>query len=255
MPRRGHDYPWANLHGRFQLGFVARLVGPLGHDAESAKNCEVLSVGSRRPRSGTLRVGLTNMADQAPASDAELIESIQNGIARAGDGLFEKYASRVYYLALRELRSHADADDVRAETFLRVLKSIQERSVRSSGSLGPFILGTARNVILETLRSPDRKAHGSELPEIASPELDQQPDLDVRRAISATIDRLKPREREFLRLHYFEELPKDEIARRIGIDAERVRLLKHRSLKNFREIYQRLKKIADTKGGKSSHQC
>ena len=72
-------------------------------------------------------------------------------------------------------------------------------------------------------------------------------DEDVVHAIELTIRRLKPREREFLRLHYYEDLDKEEIARRIGIDAERVRLLKHRSLKSFREIYERLRKTVDTK--------
>ena len=46
--------------------------------------------------------------------------------------------------------------------------------------------------------------------------------------------------------------PKEEIARRIGVDEERVRLVKHRCLKSFREIYERLKKISDTKVGKRS---
>ena len=44
--------------------------------------------------------------------------------------------------------------------------------------------------------------------------------------------------------------PCDDRCRRIGIDEERVRLVKHRSLKSFREIYERLKKISDTKVGK-----
>ena len=62
-------------------------------------------------------------------------------------------------------------------------------------------------------------------------------DQRVKDAIDAVIAQLKPRERDFLRMYYFEELPKEEIARRIGIAEERVRLLKSRTLKSFRERF------------------
>jgi RNA polymerase sigma-70 factor (ECF subfamily) len=195
------------------------------------------------------------MADPAPVSDAELIESIQSGVSAAGGELFQRYSDRVFYLALRDLRSRADAEDVRAETFLRVLQAIRNQQVRSPEALRSFILGTARNIVLEMLRSPHRVPHEHDVPDVPSPAPNPELDDDVQRAIEATIHRLKPKEREFLRLHYYEDLPKEEIARRIGIDEERVRLIKHRSLKSFREIYQRLKGIADTKGGKSSLKC
>ena len=192
------------------------------------------------------------MGEQAQAPDAELVQSIQNGIESAGADLFAKYAGRVYYLALRELRSPADAEDVRAETFLRVLKAIRNQQVRSPDQLSSYILGVARNIILESLRSPHRAANERDVPDVASP--DPEPELgeDVRQAIEVTIHRLKPKEREFLRLYYYEDLPKAEIARRIGIGEERVRLVKHRCLKSFREIYERMKKISDTKVGKRS---
>jgi RNA polymerase sigma-70 factor (ECF subfamily) len=189
------------------------------------------------------------MNDHGPSSDADLVRSLLNGADSAGTELFERYSGRVFYLALRELRSPADAEDARAETFLRVFKAIQSQQVRSPDSLGSFILAIARNVILETFRSSHRAMHDSEMPDLPSPEPDPMLDEEVRQAIQATLHRLKPREREFLRLQYYEDLPKEEIAQRIGIDEERVRLIKHRSLKSFREIYERLKKIADTKRG------
>jgi RNA polymerase sigma factor (sigma-70 family) len=54
--------------------------------------------------------------------------------------------------------------------------------------------------------------------------------------------RLKPRERQFLRMYYYEELPKEEIARALGIKEERLRLIKSRALKSFRGIYEKLKR-------------
>jgi RNA polymerase sigma factor (sigma-70 family) len=185
-------------------------------------------------------------------SDAELVRLIQNGDQVAGSELFERYGDRTYYLALRDLRSRSDAEDVRAEAFLRVLRAIQAEQIRAPEMISSFILSTARNIILETLRSPLRAASG-EVPDQSDANANPLLDEEVTGAIAHTLRLLKPREREFLRLHYYEELPKEEIARRIGIDQERVRLIKSRALKSFREIYQRLRKAVDTKGGVPSH--
>jgi len=186
------------------------------------------------------------MDDQV--SDSLLAQNIQHDAS--AEALFNKYSARVYYLALRQLRSSADAEDVRAETFLRVLRALQNQQIRSPDALGSFVLGTARNVILELLRAPHRLKHDHEIPDLpSSPEDSGAVNENVARAIEIVIRRLKPRERDFLRLHYYEDLGKEEIARRIGIAEERVRLIKHRTLKSFREIYQQLTKNVDTKRG------
>jgi RNA polymerase sigma-70 factor (ECF subfamily) len=240
----GHPVPLrafpTAFKGEITPGFVSTIFG-----AWSSGSTGTISI----PRMTEIRRSM----DKPPATDAELVSGIQAGDESAGADLFERYSKRVYYLALRELRSTADAEDVRAETFFRVLKAIQAGQVTSPDALRLFIRGTARNIILETLRSPLRAAR-DEVPELPAPELPGMVDDDVRGAIQEAIRRLKPREREFLRLHYYEDLPKEEIARRIGVDEERVRLIKSRCLKSFREIYQRLrgiadKKIADTKRG------
>jgi len=44
-----------------------------------------------------------------------------------------------------------------------------------------------------------------------------------------------------LRMHYYEELPTEQIAERTAIAPERVRLVKSRALKHFRELYGRRK--------------
>jgi len=48
----------------------------------------------------------------------------RHGRGHAETALYQKYSAKVYYLALRESKSAPDAEDVRAETFLRVLQAI-----------------------------------------------------------------------------------------------------------------------------------
>ncbi len=193
-----------------------------------------------------------------PAStDVELVASIQGGHSGAETALYEKYAAKVYYLALRESRLPHDAEDVRAETFLRVIRAIRGNQVRSAAALPGFILGTTRNVLYELFarRRQAGKVTDPDTAELTMPSHEKLfLDFEVQQAIEQAIVRLKPRERDLLRMHFYEELPVDEIARRSGIARERVRLVKSRALQHFREAYKRLEaatapKRIDTRRG------
>jgi RNA polymerase sigma-70 factor (ECF subfamily) len=182
-------------------------------------------------------------ADKAsPSFEADLVAKIQGGQTEAEAELYEKYSARVYYLALRQTRSPQDAEDVRTETFIRVLQAIRGNQLRSASSIAAFILGTTRNVLHEFMRRYQAEdTDRSRTREASVPSHEHLLlDSDVRSAIEQTIARLRPRERDFLRLYYYKELPRNEIARRTGIAEERVRLVKSRALKHFREIYTRL---------------
>ena len=181
--------------------------------------------------------------------ELQIVEEIRRGDGSAEAALYEKYGQRVYYLALRELRSREDAEDVRTETFLRVLQAIRQDRLRSPEALSSFVLGTANNVIREFIRQRTRSEPltPDTIESAANPE--DPPFLDpiAQRTIEQVARRLKPREQAFLRMYYYEELSKEEIASRLGIDEARVRLIKSRALKSFREIFERLTKKVDTK--------
>ena len=179
------------------------------------------------------------------SNSTELIASIQNGQSDSETALYEKYSARVYYLALKETRSQHDAEDVRAETFLRVLQAIRGNQIRSAEALGAFVLGVTRNVLRELYAK--RRQGGDAIPAeeagLAIPSHEQvYLDQEIRSAMQRTIERLRPREQLVLRLLIYEELPSEEVARRADIAPERVRLIKSRALKHFREIHSRLKR-------------
>lgn len=197
---------------------------------------------SMRRRGNRFRTGLRVLA----ATDTELVAAIQGGQADSEAVLYNRYSAKVYYLALRDSKSPQDAEDVRAETFLRVLQAIRRNQIRSADALPGFILGVTRNVLRElyarraqadTIVEPDQVSLS--FPSHERIFLDQE----VEVAIQETIARLKPRERAVLRMHFYDELPTEEIARRVAIAPERVRLVKSRALKHFREIHTRLTKV------------
>ena len=196
--------------------------------------------------------------DQAPAStDTQIVADIQNGQTQAEAELYRKYQARVYYVALRASRSTHDAEDVCAETFLRVLQVIRAKELRSPAALPAFILGTTRNVLYELFSRRKQAGHSTDPEDAGLCQPSHEKlflDSEVQRAIEQAIVRLKPRERDLLRMYFYEELPVDEIARRSGIARERVRLVKSRALQHFRETYKRLEaatapKRVDTRRG------
>jgi len=180
-------------------------------------------------------------------ADHEIVAGIQSGRTESESALYERYSARVFYLALKETRSHHDAEDVRADTFLRVLLAIRGNQIHSAEALGSFVLGVTRNVLREQYAR--RRQTGDPIQadeaELAIPShegvfLEQE----VRIAIEKTMTRLKPREQLVLRLLIYEDLPSEEVARRVAIAPERVRLVKSRALKHFREIHNRLNRRA-----------
>ena len=192
-------------------------------------------------------------------TDTELVADMQNGRSEAETVLYERYSGKVFYLALRESNSWQDAEDVRAETFLRVIQAIRGHQVRSAQALPAFILGVARNVLRELhfRRSQAGESVSPDTTDIVTPSHERLfLDQEVQRATERVISKLKPRERAVLRMCFYDELSTDEIARRSGIAPDRVRLVKSRALRHFREIEDRLRmnrrKIVDTQTQKSS---
>jgi RNA polymerase sigma factor (sigma-70 family) len=181
-------------------------------------------------------------------TDTELVTNIQNGQTGAEAALYTKYSAKVYYLALRESRSPQDAEDVRAETFLRVIQAVRGNQVRSAEALSGFILGVSRNVLRELYVR--RRQAGDDISSAAANLITASHehfflDREVRLAIKRTIQRLKSRERTILYLCFYEELSTEEIARRMSIAPDRVRLVKSRALKRFRELHNRMKARKD----------
>ena len=178
--------------------------------------------------------------------DSDLVANVREGDSAAETALYEKYSARIYFLALSEMHSAEDAEDVRAETFLRVIQALRQDKLRTGGSLPSFIVGIALNVIREQSRAKFKtdQLDGSEL-NLPGERIRLESaflDTETSQAIKEVAEKLKPRERDFLRLYYYEELSKEEIARSLGIKEERLRLIKSRALKSFRKIYERLKK-------------
>jgi|ERR1051326_3653330 RNA polymerase sigma-70 factor (ECF subfamily) len=201
----------------------------------SAARCPLFDIGSTI--SADMQTGVALLSNQ------ELVARIRQGDAEAEALLYEKFSARVYFTALSETHSKEDAEDARAETFLRVIQALRQDKLHSADSLFAFIVGITLNVIRELVRQKYRADSLEDYEDdIARDDSMESAFLDAEtsRMLEKAAQQLKPREQQLLRMYYFEELPKEEIARKLGIKAERVRLIKSRALQQLREICKKM---------------
>ena len=154
---------------------------------------------------------------------------------------FTRYFGDLLSIKLRSrLRSPAQVEDARQETFLRVMKALrQPGGIQSPGGFGAFVNSVCNNVLFEMYRShskttPLEEEAGAALPD---PGIDAEMavGLDEDRAhVRAVMQTLPQKERQLLHWLFFEEADKDEMCRRLDIDRNYLRVLLHRAKQRFK---------------------
>ena len=154
---------------------------------------------------------------------------------------FTRYFGDLLSIKLRSrLRSPAQVEDARQETFLRVMKALrQPGGIQSAGGFGAFVNSVSNNVLFEMYRThskttPLEEEAGAALPD---PGIDAEMavGLDEDRAhVRSVMETLPQKERQLLHWLFFEEADKDEVCRRLDIDRNYLRVLLHRAKQRFK---------------------
>lgn len=152
--------------------------------------------------------------------------------------LNENFASRIYFLALRELQSHELARETCSETLARVLQEL--RAGKVTDSLPQFVANRTRTVIQEFRLTQNYSPSIAEV-EIAESDQSIFVDPEVHGAIATMRDRMPPLEWQLLRMYYHDGLSKEGVSQRLGILPDQARLVRSRALKSFHEFYTRLR--------------
>ena len=157
---------------------------------------------------------------------------------------FVDYFGQLLLIKLRSrLRSSQTVDDIRQETFVRVLKAVRTGGVRSAEGLGSFVNSICNNVLQEYYRSSARSVSSQDETPLDPP--DTSIDLDgmlvakqTREQVRHTLSMLSEKDRRLLRAIFFEEKDKDEICTDFGVDRDYLRVLLHRAKQSFRTLYE-----------------
>jgi RNA polymerase sigma-70 factor (ECF subfamily) len=156
---------------------------------------------------------------------------------------FTEYFGDLLTLKLRSrLRSAAQVDDARQETFVRVLATLKEkRTLATPESLGAFVNAVCNNVLLETYRGTgrlDQLDDATDSPESAAPSAEWRVlEGEERARVRAALAEMPEKDRELLRWLFFEERSKDDVCRQLNVDRDYLRVLFHRAKQRFRERY------------------
>lgn len=167
----------------------------------------------------------------------------------AGDAEVERhffhYFSTLLGIKLRaRLRNQAQVDDVRQETLLRVLTALKKRnSLQDAAKLGAFVNAVCNNLLFELYRR-DSKQKTVDL-EGHDP-LDSRQDAESelvteerRQGVRDVLRELPVKDRELLRLIFFEDAGRDDICRSFQVDREYLRVLVHRAKERFRDLMRK----------------
>jgi RNA polymerase sigma-70 factor (ECF subfamily) len=179
-----------------------------------------------------------------PPSDEELARRAVAGEPSAFGELVSRYESKVYSLARRLTRSHADAEDVLQDTFVRVYRKLG--TFRGEARFSTWLFRVATNSALMARRK-QRRAPAESL-ETYLPAFDGRGrharDVDHGRAARAdeildrkrlavalhgALERLPDRYRSALVLRDLQELPTRDVARVLGTSEAAVRQRVHRA--------------------------
>jgi RNA polymerase sigma-70 factor (ECF subfamily) len=186
--------------------------------------------------------GVTERALQFREFDAGYVANLRAGDLRTQEH-FVAYFTELIHLKLRSrLQSPQAIEDVRQETFARVLGALRkEDALRHPERLGAFVNTVCNNVLFEHYRASSRS---QSLDEEGQPELPATDDVlgtVVSRQLKAKVREIlldiPERDRALLKAVFLDERDRDEVCRERGVDREYLRVLLHRAKQSFKNEY------------------
>ncbi len=178
------------------------------------------------------------------AFDSSYVEKLRSGDTHT-EGHFVSYFSELIRLKLRSrLNSREAIEDVRQETFLRVLALLRaEEGLRHPDRLGPFVNSVCNHVLLEHYRSQKKtistidEETESTIPAREPSALTLLETKDTERIVRQILQELTERDRSLLQAVLLDERDKDEVCAEFGISREYLRVLLHRAKQSFKSFY------------------
>lgn len=156
---------------------------------------------------------------------------------------FVSYFGNLLTIKLRAKRLPASAvDEIRQETFSRVLAAVRREGIRDGRKLGAFLNTTCNHVISEYFRQTGRYAPLEDSHfERATGGVDAETrmvSLEREQRVHEALRTLAERDRYLLTALFFEEKDKDAVCEEFGVDRGYLRVLLHRAKEAFRGRYQ-----------------
>lgn len=157
---------------------------------------------------------------------------------------FVAYFDQLLRIKLRaKLLASETIEDLRQETYIRVLVQLRKDGVRQPERFGAFVNSICNNVLMEFYRSSSRTRplDDSHL-EKPDPAMDLDGLLVTKQSkarVRQVLNDLPRKDRDLLHAFFLEEKEKDEVCRQFGVDRDYFRVLLHRAKDKFRLLYEK----------------
>jgi len=186
---------------------------------------------------------LSGTALQFHAFDATYIENLRAGDRRTQEH-FVGYFTALLHLKLRSrLQSPQAIEDVRQETFARVLAGLgKPGALRQPESLGAFVNTVCNNVLFEHYRASSRHQSLDEegaavLPACGDDALSVVASGQIKIKVRKILLGMPVRDRMLLKAVFLDERDRDEVCREFGVERDYLRVLLHRAKQDFKTEY------------------
>lgn len=169
-------------------------------------------------------------------SMAEGVRNLQipTGTTEEFSELVRTHAASVRWYLIRILRDQVIADDLAQEVFLHVYQRMDE--YRGEGSVRAWLLGIARNLALQHIRSNIRRRAREESPlqvqlarwrmeRMARDPWDQMDQEEAMAALNSCLEGFPDQSKNIVKKHYFEHQTIETIAQTLGRNGGAVRMM------------------------------
>ena len=173
----------------------------------------------------------------------KLVQSAKKGDALSFGQLYDLFYTKIFRYVAYKVGNREDAEDITAEVFIRMLKSINSFSFQGH-PFSSWLFRIAKNMVVDYFRKNSRRKTApletaGSIQETESLEIDYQLDLDIEMSnISESIKTLTDLQQEVISLRFIEVfaggLSIKETASAIGRKENAVKALQHSAIKKLR---------------------
>ena len=165
-------------------------------------------------------------------TDRELANKVlRDNDQRCFAEIVRRYSGMVFSKTLSVVRREELAKEVTQQTFIRAYERL---AYWRNDSLGPWLVTIAIHTALDELER-ERKTRGSNIPSATTSEYDAEHEALLQRMEKA-VDTLPEQDRQLIRLHYYQRVKTEEIARQTGLSQSNVLVRLHRVRDKLRKM-------------------
>lgn len=169
--------------------------------------------------------------------DASLARRITAGDASAESEFCRRFAPRIRLFGRKRLRSDAAAADLVQDVLITALQKLRAGAVREPERIASFMLGTARQMVIDSNRNSGRRERilgAFPIDLIPAEETTAVPDKQLQQCLQG----LPERERAILVMTFYDDCPADTLGKQLGLNAGHVRVIRHRGLERLRNCIE-----------------